>query len=297
MRRKIIQMREDAHKGLKRGDMNRGGQSHYRIVLDDSRLMLAFSYTLASLAAASFLCIVLGQCYAIGVDKHTVALWLFDEEKGDTVKDSSGNGNDGVLNGDLKWAEGKYGFGLEGNGKDGHVVVPDSESLDLTEELTIEMWLYLNNYSTAGANGVTKETSYKVGVYSEKKIEIRMTTTKDVWANVVFYGNTDVPLKSWHHVAATYKASTGEAKGFLDGQEDGTKKFGGTIVPNDSVVWICRGAAPYLDGIIDEVRISSIDRTQEEIKKSMDGFTVVQQLGKLPISWGMLKNSYWSLSF
>lgn len=226
---------------------------------------------------------------AVKVDEHTVALWLFDEGEGKVVKDLSGNGNDGEIVGGIKWVDGKFGFGLQGNGVDGHVVVPDSDSLDLTEGLTIEMWLYLNNYSTAGGNGVTKENSYKVGVYSGKKVMIRMTTSKGAWAQMVVYGKSDVPLDSWHHVAATYDSSSGKAKVYLDGELDGEGKLGGAIIPNNDPLWICRGKAPFLDGIVDEVRISSIARSEEEIKKSMGGLADVRPSGKLAAIWGDIK--------
>ena len=41
--------------------------------------------------------------YALSVSKdEVVAVWLFDEGKGETIKDSSGNGNKGILIGDYK---------------------------------------------------------------------------------------------------------------------------------------------------------------------------------------------------
>ncbi|HID56913.1 TPA: LamG domain-containing protein [Candidatus Poribacteria bacterium] len=47
---------------------------------------------------------------AFGFDPNSVvAIWLFDEGHGKTVRDSSGNGNDGVINGDPKWVEGRFG--------------------------------------------------------------------------------------------------------------------------------------------------------------------------------------------
>ena len=41
-----------------------------------------------------------------------VGIWLFDEGKGGTAGDTSGNGNDGAISG-AKWAEGKFGGALE----------------------------------------------------------------------------------------------------------------------------------------------------------------------------------------
>ena len=233
-----------------------------------------------------------GFVSAIAQDEHTVAIWLFEEGEGKVIKDISGNGNDGELK-EPKWDKGKLGGGLKFGGKSNFVEVPDSESLDLTDELTIEMWLYLNAYSTAGGNGVTKETAYKVGTRSDKKAMIRMTTSELAWGSAVLAGKTDVPLNSWHHVAGTYDAKTGEAKVYLDGKEDGVSKIGGQIVPNDSVLWIGRGQGPHLDGFIDEVRISNIVRSAQEIQDAMErgiaGLFAVSSKSKLAITWSSIK--------
>lgn len=45
-------------------------------------------------------------------------MWTFEEGKGDTVKDLSGNGSDGVITGDLKWVDAKFGGGIEFSGVD-----------------------------------------------------------------------------------------------------------------------------------------------------------------------------------
>jgi len=57
------------------------------------------------------------------IDSGTlVGMRLFGEGEGETVSDSSGNGRNGELVGDVKWAKGKLGSGLEFLG--GHVLVP-----------------------------------------------------------------------------------------------------------------------------------------------------------------------------
>ena len=44
-------------------------------------------------------------------------MWLFNEGKGGTAADASGNGNDGEIHG-AKWVDGKFGKALEFNGTD-----------------------------------------------------------------------------------------------------------------------------------------------------------------------------------
>ena len=90
------------------------------------------------------------------------------------------------------------------------VEIPDSDSLDLVEGLTVEMWLYLEAWSTAGGTGATKELSYKVGPRDNKKVLIRLTTDKQAWGAAVVHGKTEMPLKKWMHVAGTYDGKSGQ---------------------------------------------------------------------------------------
>ena len=48
--------------------------------------------------------------------KGLEAMWLFDEGKGKSVKDSSGNGHHGEFKGKPEYIEGKFGTGLDFGG-------------------------------------------------------------------------------------------------------------------------------------------------------------------------------------
>ncbi len=53
------------------------------------------------------------------IDKDTIqGMWTFEEGKGETVTDLSGNGSDGVFVGDVKWAKARFGGGIEFSGVD-----------------------------------------------------------------------------------------------------------------------------------------------------------------------------------
>ena len=229
-------------------------------------------------------------------DEHTVVLYTFETGTGKTVKDLSGNGNDGELMGP-KWGEGNPGGGLVfgGNAPRDFVEIPDSKSLDLVEGLTVEMWLYLEAWSTAGGTGATKETTYKVGPRSDKKVLIRMTTDKHAWGAAVVAGKIDMPLKKWTHIAGTYDGKSGEGKIYINGVLDAEGKIGGNITPNDDVLWLGRGAGPFLQGRMDEVRISNIARSEQEIQelmnKGIEGVLAVKPQDKLATTWGKLKSN------
>lgn len=243
-----------------------------------------------------FLIISIGSLSSLAQDEHTVLLYTFESGAGKVVKDLSEHKNDGELMGP-KWGEGNPGGGLVfgGNGPRDFVEIADSDSLDLVEGLTVEMWLYLEAWSTAGGTGATKETTYKVGPRSDKKVLIRMTTDKHAWGAAVAAGKTDMPLKKWTHIAGTYDAKSGDAKIYINGVLDGEGNIGGNITPNDDVLWLGRGAGPFLEGRLDEVRISNIARSEQEIQelmnKGIEGVLAVKLQDKLATTWGKLKSN------
>lgn len=99
-----------------------------------------FSLVCISLIFISLMFI--GQSYA-EIDPKTIAgIWLFDDGSGDKAIDSSKNGNDGEIQGDLKWVEeGKFGKALEFPGVDENFVeVPHNKSLDLTT-FSFTLWV------------------------------------------------------------------------------------------------------------------------------------------------------------
>ena len=241
-----------------------------------------------------FTCVISLPSFA--QDENTVLLYTFETGEGDTVKDLSGNGNDGKLMGSAKWGDGKPGSGLVlgGNGPRDFVEIPDSDSLDLVEGLTVEMWVFLNSPSTAGGTGATKEATYKVGPRSDQKVLLRMTTTSKAWGSAVVISKEVLALDKWIHIAGTYDAKSGEGKIYIDGEIDNEGNIGGDIVPNNDKLWLGRGAGPFLDGRMDEVRISNIARSQQEIQQLMDigidGVLAVTPRDKLATTWGQLKS-------
>ena len=239
-------------------------------------------------------CVISLPIYA--QDEHTVLLYTFETGQGDIVKDLSEYKNNGTPMGP-KRGDGKVRQGLVfgGNEAEDFVEIPDSDSLDLVDGLTVEMWVYLNSEPTSGSVGVTKARTYKVGPRNSLKAELRLATTTNGWgANVI--STNQLPLDKWVHIAGTYDAESGDGKLYIDGEIDNESDIGGDIVPNDDMLWLGRGGTPYLDGSMDEVRISNIARSQKEIQQLMkigiEGVLAVTPKDKLATTWGELKEDF-----
>src|SRR4030042_2336392 len=99
-------------------------------------LLVAFAFVLGLFLTSS--------AKAAGPD--LAAYWKFDEGSGTTAFDSSGNGNNGNLIGDPKWAAGKYGGALEFNGND-YVDCGNGASLNIRDQITITFWFKVQAFS------------------------------------------------------------------------------------------------------------------------------------------------------
>jgi len=184
--------------------------------------------------------------------------------------------DDGTLNNLCpKWVDGKYGKALSFDGVNDYVNVADtgSSSLDLTDKLTIEAWIYWKGpYGGPDVQIITnKENSYEWGIGDTRDEGILQWALKtaETWE----WHNTEIkiPTNQWVHVAITYNGS--HVKAYKDGSLESTiaDPDGGAVVVNNEDLKIgARGgdesAAAFFNGIIDEVRIYNRALTEEEIK-------------------------------
>lgn len=231
-----------------------------------------------------------------GAELKGLVLYLpFDEGSGDVARDLSGNGNDGKLVKNPKWVDGKFGKALEFDGSN-YVEVPDSDSLDMEEEITIAAWIFPKLSGSQWQGVVTK------GLDAQENYELLINTggfmhtgwlfdTGRVWAN---RGNAGIlSAEEWQHIAVTYKP--GEWVSYLNGEVvDTNTSAKGKMVPDDEplVVGDERPMNRLFQGIIDEVALFNRALSQEEIKEIMNGIKAlldVEPQGKLATTWAAVK--------
>ena len=232
------------------------------------------------------------------VDENTVAVWLFEEGVGRIVKDASGNGNDGKFKGSLKWVKAKFGTGLEFPGDaGGYVVVDSTKKLEL-EELSIETWVKVEESTGKWQGLVCKQQAgctnrnYGIWVHVDKSV-LHAQIGANGGCAFSIDGTSNITDDRWHHLAFTYDGKMGRV--YVDGELE-------TEAPNDATFQSADPitiGVPNLDnanglkGIIDEIRISNVARSEAEIQKAMDvGLAQILNVepgGKLATRWGYLK--------
>ncbi|MBC8460768.1 MAG: LamG domain-containing protein [Deltaproteobacteria bacterium] len=241
------------------------------------------------------LCLFTGVSYAQGAKNAIAEIWLFDEGKGKTVADASGNGHDGeIIKGDAEWVEGKFGTALDFPGDETNVSIPHEDSLNLTT-FTITAWVKIRGVKGCLVNKeifAATHSNYAIGVTNTNVVWSEFTAN-GTWLDVL--GNTEIVDDKWHHIAATYDQKFQRV--YVDGEKDAEKAH--TEKPDTNLEPLTFGSAPKVGGnptgTIDEVGLFNEALTEDEIKSIMtkglkSATSVVSTMDKLAVTWGSIKS-------
>jgi hypothetical protein len=182
-----------------------------------------------------------------------VAEYSFDEGTGEAVADLSGNGNEGTVEG-ASWSRGRYGSALEFDGSSTCVSVPDSGSLQLSEEFTIEAWVRPEG-SFVDEPLILKEVEPGAGPSYDLGIGISEAGRPEGYAEG---DEVEAPHELergvWAHLAYTYDG--GRMRLFVDGEQVASKWVGADTMEGSGPLRIgCWPGHEYAEARIDEVRL------------------------------------------
>jgi beta-galactosidase len=250
-----------------------------------------------------------GLSHAAINPKSIAGIWLFDQED-DIVEDRSGNANHGQLMGNVEFVNGKFGRAIELDGSS-YISVPDSDSLDMTEQVTVMFWVRTEKAMVdmwADRQVVVGKhyTEYEVGIYMGGQLH---TYTSDgagnydegimtTMAGVLPDKDADWEESKWYHVAWTLDGANEVA--YVNGIKLGEHvKAHENTRPGANPLEIGRrvgGSLPLL-GAVDEVIILNELLDEETIMdvaerglEAVLGWTAVSSAGKLTTSWGDVKS-------
>lgn len=204
--------------------------------------------------------------HALGAD--AVGIWRFDEGLGSTAYDSSGYGNNGVING-ASYTTGILGSALSFDGTNDYVNAGTGASLNIRNNVSLEAWIKVSTVS-----GVLRLVGKSGGGWATSPYWL---TIQNNWT--YFYvadGNTyvgaaalgQVQADRWHHLVGTYDGAT--AKLYIDGKLVNSGQ-GAITLQNAPTNPFYIGGNPtfggYATGYIDEVRVYNQALTAFEIQK------------------------------
>jgi flagellin-like protein len=214
-------------------------------------------------------------------DPSLVGYWKFDEGTGTTAADSSGNGNDGVIQGSTQWASGRYGSALSFPGLNttgSKVNVSDNNLLDTDYSFTIEAFINASSCWDSGGKSPTIVgkwwTSPTDGDYilwipgCALKLTVAWHNASNQFESDDIQGGI-INRGVWTHVAATF--DNGNATLYINGTKIANRimKVNHTELdeyPNDDVYIGALWTGYYaFNGTIDEVRIYNRALSADEI--------------------------------
>lgn len=120
-------------------------------IFDNWNFAVPGNYTIDSAAETNGTSVRLkAQNYA--TDGNTKGLFHLDDGSGSTLADSSGNSNNATAQNSPSWATGKLNGGISLNGTSQYASAPDSASLSLTGNNTLESWVKFSSPFSAGSS-------------------------------------------------------------------------------------------------------------------------------------------------
>jgi hypothetical protein len=188
------------------------------------------------------------------------AAYVFSETSGATASDSSGNGNEALV--DATRTAGRTGGGLQMDGVDDGIQLPMTESLAFSSAFTFEAWI------SPAAFGRERNLWWTPATMLTLRAEGTVVPVAFLSSGPVgFVSDGVLPLDTWSHVAMTYDGSW--LRLFINGADAGSRAASGTLVvaspPEPGIV----GGASAFAGTIDELRFYRRALSAAEISADM----------------------------
>jgi glucose/arabinose dehydrogenase/chitodextrinase len=203
------------------------------------------------------------------------AAWGFGEGTGTTSADATANNNTAALVNGLAWAAGKHGSGLNFDGTNDYLSVPNSTSTNISgNALTLSMWLSPSAVTSdrvlLGKFWNTSMTSpyYQYGIeLSGGTPNLQIGTTGGVLTASM---GSALPLNQWSHLAIVFSGT--QAQFYLNGTLVSTKPLSASITARGNVMRVGADLDPsqFYKGLLDDVRIYNRVQTAAEVQADMN---------------------------
>ena len=255
-----------------------------------------FSKNLATLFMVVIVSVSLcaSQAEAKYVEDGLLAYWSFDANtiQGDTIKDISGNNNNGTINFPVKVVAGKVGDALEFDGVSDHYIGTQlMVGSEVYEKLTMMAWA--KPYKEHEAWGAVMDCD-------DGGWDRGLGYRTDTWEIQVGHGGDwqaipgDVDINEWQHVVVIYTPDN--VVFYKNGERF---EFGEPATPTTTINPLIIGddipCGPNCSfpGAIDEVLIYSRALSDAEVQQNytVTGPSSVESVNKLAITWGKVKAS------
>ena len=225
-----------------------------------------------------------------------VSFWTFDKSdvSATSVKDIVGK-NDCAIVGKPQTVAGKIGEAIEFAGAGDYLDCGNDKSLDLTDEITIELWI---QPTSPGEGGPNAGPVCKAQQGVDWSWQLRYNAPGGFMGfqyNAEGGGSTWISVQkkldpgTWFHIAGTVDGN--EIKCYLDGVETEKTKMDKIGGGNGAFFIGQDGWVNIFKGVVDEVRIYDRALKADEIQHNFEAKSqlAVEPAQKLATAWGAVK--------
>jgi hypothetical protein len=227
--------------------------------------------------------------FPLSTDSETIFNLDFSSGDGSTLGDLSSNGHHFEIQGNATWNAdvpeetntSSNSHSLSFDGEDDYVEIADSDELDGMEQLTVQFWANLAEYSLDESKGInfvikTEHPSdyisysfYTAG--DENRLTFRVRTTSGAAGANLFNYSDYVSLNDWHLFTGVYNSANIQL--YIDGVLMVEDDLTGTVIQNDYPVSLANITNPSTTknyyGKMDDLSIWNTALTQEQIQSYM----------------------------
>ncbi len=215
------------------------------------------------------------------LQKDLVAYYPFNGN----ADDYSGNGYNGIVYGATitEDRKGNFNSAYQFDGNDDFIDVGGYESLRITGDLTVALWMKVNSFDGEAIGILTQQADNtdNPGTNALYRLNFRDSTRSLVYAhesgqgenNVYQFENTEFEVDRWYHIAIVRNAVTKTVDLYVNGENAGTYNY--TSNPDNgelSTLRIGENQGTYFpgrffNGILDEIYIYSRILMQKEVQE------------------------------
>lgn len=217
-----------------------------------------------------------------------IAIYTLDEADidGDTVKDTSGNGNDATIIGTLSSVEGVIGEALQFDSGPNYVEIP---ALGDWEQVSVECRALTVNLGHT-YQGIISTWQWAAGKVHFKFQGNQIQVDKNGGVKITFAAVEE----TWYHIIYTTDTGAGELKLYVDGVLAAEGNSGVELENmNERRIGSEHDDSRYLEGIVDEVRIYDRALDEDEVLQNFEAESnklAVEPTGKLATTWSQVKS-------
>lgn len=224
-----------------------------------------------------------------------VLYFPFEKDAGGTAEDMSESGLIGAMNG-VDWSEDGVKDGCVVFDEAGdHILIDPTPILDLTDELTITVWIYptqdQDDSSIMGRRNAGNQGGHAMQWSSQftGRPQIETWWHKGGWNGTRDRQDISPPLNKWHYIAAVYDGA--EARQYINNGLDAEVQV---AAPLDSIeipyrIGQAQTNLTSMMGRMDEIAIYNRALSLDDLEDNMKSALSVSPKGKAAATWARLK--------